>query len=204
LKFRKNEVILWNPFKKRITFCYSYDNLLVVGVRLGRQNLLGFWYNSDFIMTTRFTDNENKTISDSLTGLMWQESYAYFETGSNISWYDAQEYIEKLNQSKLGGYSDWRLPERLEIQSLYEIALPFKSRGKTFILHINPIFEFSYGSCFWTSKTRFSAALGFEFDVGDIHWYPKGSQTGTVRAVRNNWSPQQMIDLAWTNEALRA
>ena len=39
-------------------------------------------------MATRFTDNENKTISDSLTGLMWQESYAYFETGSNISWYE--------------------------------------------------------------------------------------------------------------------
>ena len=154
-------------------------------------------------MESRFTDNDNKTISDALTGLMWQESYAYFETGSNISWYDAQEYIEKLNQHNLGGYSDWRLPDRLEIQSLYETSFPFKSRGKTFILHIDPIFEFSYGSCFWTSKTRFSAALGFEFDVGDIHWYPKGSQTGTVRAVRNNWSPKQMIEPDWTNEAFR-
>ena len=84
-------------------------------------------------METRFRDNEDKTILDSLTGLMWQESYAYLETGNNISWYDAQLYIEKLNQNKLGGYSDWRLPERLEIQSLYEVALPFKSRGKTFI-----------------------------------------------------------------------
>ena len=155
-------------------------------------------------MSARFIDNEDNTISDSLTGLMWQESYAYLETGNNISWYDAQEYIQKLNTQKLGGYGDWRLPERLEIQSLYEVALPFTSRGKTFILHINPIFEFSYGSCFWTSKTRLSAAIGFEFDVGDIHWYPKGSQTGTVRAVRSNWSPKQMIEPVWANEALRA
>ena len=151
-------------------------------------------------MEPRFTDNDNKTISDALTGLMWQESYAYFETGSNISWYDAQEYIEKLNQHKLGGHSDWRLPDRLEIQSLYETSHLFQSRGKTFILHIDPIFEFSYGSCFWTSKTRYSAALGFEFDVGDIHWYPKGSQTGTVRAVRKNWLPKQMIEPDWAGK----
>ncbi len=151
-------------------------------------------------MEQRFIDHDNKTISDSRTGLMWQESYAYVETGNNISWYDAQEYIGKLNREKLGGYEDWRLPDRLEIQSLYEIAKPFQSRGKTFILHIDPIFEFSYGSCFWTCKTRLSAALGFEFDIGDIHWYPKGSLQATVRAVRNTWKPRLMIDLNWAKE----
>ena len=52
-------------------------------------------------MATRFLDNEDKTISDSLTGLMWQESYAYVETGNNISWYGAQGYIEKLNNQKI-------------------------------------------------------------------------------------------------------
>ena len=113
-------------------------------------------------MEQRFIDHGNKTISDARTGLMWQESYAYVETGNNISWYDAQDYISKLNLEKLGDYDDWRLPDRLEIQSLYEIAKPFQSRGKTFILHIDPVFEFSYGSCFWTSTTRLSAALGFE------------------------------------------
>ena len=136
--------------------------------------------------TNRFIDNDNGTISDSFTGLMWQEGYAYRETGNYISWYDASDYIEKLNQQKLGKYYDWRLPNKLEIQSLYEVAYPFLSRGKTFVLHINPIFEFGYGSCFWTSRTKLSAALGFEFDAGDTHWYPQGSMSGTVRAVRLN------------------
>jgi len=136
--------------------------------------------------TNRFIDNDNGTISDSFTGLMWQEGYAYRETGNYISWYDASDYIEKLNQQKLGKYYDWRLPNKLEIQSLYEVAYPFLSRGKTFVLHINPIFEFGYGSCFWTSRTKLSAALGFEFDTGDTHWYPQGSMSGTVRAVRLN------------------
>ena len=44
-------------------------------------------------MEQRFIDHGNKTISDARTGLMWQESYAYVETGNNISWYDAQDYI---------------------------------------------------------------------------------------------------------------
>ena len=113
----------------------------------------------------RFIDNYSGSITDSFTGLMWQEGYAYRETGNYISWYDANNYIEKLNQQKFGGFCDWRLPSKLEIQSIYEIARPFQSRGKTFFLHIDPIFEFSYGSCFWTNRTKLSAALGFEFDI---------------------------------------
>ena len=111
------------------------------------------------------------------------------------------DYIEKLNKQRLGGFSDWRLPSKLEIQSLYEIARPFQSRGKTFILHIDPVFEFSYGSCFWTNRTRLSAALGFEFDVGDTHWYPQGSLSGTVRAVRLDSDSLILIEINWTNRA---
>lgn len=152
-------------------------------------------------METRFTDNSDNTITDTLTGLMWQESYAYIETGNYISWYDANEYIVALNAKELGGYADWRLPDRLEMQSLYEISRPFQSRGRTFILHIDPIFEFSYGSCFWTSKTRLSAALGFEFDTGDMHWYPQGKISGSVRAVRLQSSASLMIQEQWRNQA---
>ena len=147
----------------------------------------------------RFIDNGNGTITDSFTGLMWQEGYAYRETGNYISWYDANDYISKLNQRKLGEFRDWRLPSKLEIQSLYEIAHPFQSRGKDFVLHIDPVFEFSYGSCFWTSRTRLSAALGFEFDAGDTHWYPQGSVSGTVRAVRLKSDPLILIKAQWVD-----
>ena len=49
-------------------------------------------------MESRFIENGNRTIKDAHTGLVWQESYAYVETGNNISWYNAQDYIKKLNQ----------------------------------------------------------------------------------------------------------
>ncbi len=145
----------------------------------------------------RFIENHDGTITDTVTGLMWQENYAYVETGNYITWYEANEYIKKLNGGKLGGHSDWRLPDKLEIQSLYEISHPFESRGRTYFLHIDPVFEFSYGSCFWTSRTKSSAALGFEFDVGDVHWYPQGSVSGSVRAVRNDMNPGTLIDDKW-------
>jgi hypothetical protein len=147
----------------------------------------------------RFIDNDNGSITDSFTGLMWQEGYAYRETGNYISWYDANSYVEKLNQKKFGEFCDWRLPSKLEIQSIYEISHPFQSRGKTFFLHIDPVFEFSYGSCFWTNRTRLSAALGFEFDTGDTHWYPQGSMSGTVRAVRLNSNPLILIQAQWVH-----
>ena len=73
--------------------------------------------NLDGVMGQRFVEDGNRTIKDVHTGLVWQESYAYVETGNNISWYDAQDYISKLNREKLGGYEDWRLPDRLEIQT---------------------------------------------------------------------------------------
>lgn len=140
-------------------------------------------------MTERFVDNEDGTVTDTATGLMWQKSYAYAETGNYCSWYEAHEYIAHLNRIELGGHRDWRLPDRLEMQSLYEIAHEFEARGRTFVLHIDPVFEFGYGSCFWTWRSRYSGALGFEFDVGARHWFPKASASGTVRAVRGNLNP---------------
>jgi len=143
----------------------------------------------------------NGAIEDRATGLVWQESYSYPEKGKYVDWYEANEYIQGLNEKKIGGFDDWRLPTRLELQSLYEIAKPFTSRGKTFYLHLDPIFELSYGSCFWTSETRLSAAMGFEFDCGDRHWYPRGSLSGSVRAVRSDCDLQLMVKSEWAGLA---
>ncbi len=144
-------------------------------------------------MSDRYTDNNDGTLTDQATGLMWQESYAYAETGNYVDWYEAQEYIIRLNANKLGGHADWRLPDKLELQSLYEISFSFESRGRTYVLHIDPVFEFGYGSCFWTWRSRLSGALGFMYDVGEMNWFPKGSVSATIRAVRSNMNPFKLL-----------
>ncbi len=141
----------------------------------------------------RYVDNGDGTLTDSATDLMWQEGYAYAETGNYINWYDAGDYIAELNHKKLGGHADWRLPDKLELQSVYELKHEFTSRGRTYSLHIDPAFEIGYGSCFWTWHTRLSGAMGFAFDVGENLWFPQGSLSATVRAVRLNMNPFKLI-----------
>lgn len=141
----------------------------------------------------RYVDHGDGTLTDSYTDLMWQESYAYAETGNYINWYDAGDYVADLNRRQLGGHTDWRLPIKLELQSVYELRHEFTSRGRTYVLHIDPVFEIGYGSCFWTWHTRLSGAMGFAFDIGENFWLPQGSLSATVRAVRGNMNPFKLI-----------
>ena len=64
----------------------------------------------------RFVDNRNGTITDNETLLMWQKS----GTREMVSWKKAPEYIDRLNNRKFSGYSDWRLPTLEELLTLTE------------------------------------------------------------------------------------
>jgi hypothetical protein len=67
----------------------------------------GTWYTNNFI------DNGDGTITDSDTGLMWEKN----PSPSQRYWDDAINYCENLT---LAGYSDWRLPNRNELQSIVD------------------------------------------------------------------------------------
>ena len=60
-----------------------------------------------------FVDNDDGTISDIATGLMWQQA----DDGQTRNWQDALIYAENLS---LAGYSDWRLPNAKELQSIVD------------------------------------------------------------------------------------
>ena len=61
----------------------------------------------------RFKDNNDGTVSDLATGLMWQKS----DNGQTYNWQEALNYAENL---VLAGYSDWRLPNAKELQSIVD------------------------------------------------------------------------------------
>jgi hypothetical protein len=104
------------------------------GVRAvrGQENVIG---NNDF------QDNNDGTITDNATQLMWSQSDA--EIG--MDWEDALEYAQ---QSELAGYSDWRLPTPKELQTLVEYGKEASPAIDTdyFTLHIDD-------SYVWTSTT---------------------------------------------------
>ncbi|WP_435685536.1 DUF1566 domain-containing protein [Polaribacter sp.] len=78
-----------------------------------------------------FIDNGDGTISDTATGLMWQKS----DNGIGMDWKTSLSYSENL---ELANYSDWRLPNAKELQSIVDYS---RSPQTTNSPAINPIFE---------------------------------------------------------------
>ena len=86
-----------------------------------------------------YTDNNDGTVTDNITGLMWQKT-----DGGEMTFEEATVYIDTLS---LGGYSDWRLPTGFELFGL-------NSYDK-----VNPALNTSYfmvtgAEYWWTSEKR--------------------------------------------------
>ncbi len=57
----------------------------------------------------QYQKNDNNTVTDKVTGLMWQQDYKV------LSFDEAVEYAKGAN---IGGYDDWRIPSIKELYSL--------------------------------------------------------------------------------------
>jgi hypothetical protein len=61
---------------------------------------------------TRFISNDNGTVLDTRTGLMW----AAHDNGDVATWQEAKKYCEQYTG---GVYKDWRMPTIEELKTLY-------------------------------------------------------------------------------------
>lgn len=61
----------------------------------------------------KYVDNGDGTITDMITGLMWQKDYEY------MKWDEAEDHAK---DAKTGGYSDWRVPTIKELYSLIDFT----------------------------------------------------------------------------------
>ncbi len=99
-----------------------------------------------------YTDNGDGTVTDEITGLMWQQ-----DPGDKVTWSDA---VDDADSFDLAGYDDWRLPSAKELQSLVDYS---RAPDVTGSAAIDPVFEctsitneagesdFPY---FWSSTTH--------------------------------------------------
>lgn len=86
-----------------------------------------------------YVDNRDGTVTDSITGLIWQQT-----DGGEMTWERAKVYAEQL---QLGGHQDWRLPTSLELFSLMDHSRNGPAMNVTY-------FPRSEARYWWTDSPR--------------------------------------------------
>ena len=84
-----------------------------------------------------YVDNGDGTVTDSRTGLMWEklsDDGSIHDRDTTYTWTNAlASKVATLNSGTFAGYSDWRLPNRYELESLVNLGV--------FNPSINPAFN---------------------------------------------------------------
>lgn len=121
-----------------------------------------------------FHDNNDGTVTDKVTRLVWQKS----GSKPQLSFDEAHIYILKLNRSRFAGFNDWRLPTVEELASLLENR---KMNGN---LYINCVFSEDKWWC-WSGDRRSEYMPWYvSFDRGKFRWVSTMLSGPCVRAVR--------------------
>jgi len=113
-------------------------------------------------------DNNDGTVTDKATGLMWQKSGSTSSLGNGR----AKEYIKQLNTKRFAGHSDWRMPTVEELASLL-------AKRRTNGVHIAQVFDYKQTRC-WTidpcdtPASHLRGAWIIDFQNGEVSqgsWY---------------------------------
>jgi hypothetical protein len=131
----------------------------------------------------RFVDNDDGTITDTKTGLVWTKKDSWADFGKCFDWNDSRSYVNRL---KTGGHSDWRLPTVDELRTIYESSKSNKDKDGD-IIRIDPIFASGGAYWYWSSEeSGICCARYVVFDGGHVDDCVRdGCGYGGVRAVRN-------------------
>ena len=136
---------------------------------------------------SRLIDNNDGTVTDGATGLMWEKRGSSFLSNRR-----AKKYIEQLNGQRFAGHSDWRMPT---VEELASVLVQNRNNG----VHLDPVFDYKQTRC-WTidrcesqSWSWYNGAWLIDFkngQVDDAYWTrEKGGQyrknpENCVKAVR--------------------
>jgi len=162
------------------TYAYSTDGAWGVNFYYGGRNQVSYKDSAaGYVRAVRggqlqaaYVNNGNGTITDTSTGLMWQQNSA----DHTMSWEQALSYCENLT---LADHTDWRLPTIKELRKLVDYS------------RIRPSINISYfpntfPDVYWTSTPHsyeFLNAWCVGFYFGEEHYLYKPSSL-YVRAVR--------------------
>ena len=142
---------------------------------------------------SRYTNNNDETVTDNITGLMWKQCSEGQSTTSTacdagvVTTYSWQQSLQQAgvvnNSGGFAGFSDWRLPNRNEMASLVERECFTPAINLSFFPNTP---SSTARSVYWTS-TPYRNDAGFQWAVyffdGSVERYIKGLAYA-VRLVR--------------------
>lgn len=125
---------------------------------LVQYNFFDIYKNPQGAFVSDFTDNNDGTVTDRATGLMWQKSGSPGSLDNSA----ARRYIKQLNKQRFANYVDWRMP------TLEELASLLKRTGASGI-YIDSVFDIQQTSC-WSADSSDYPSGGWivSFKKGEV------------------------------------
>ena len=139
----------------------------------------GFVFAGEKARDGRFIAFNNGTVLDTKTNLMWSAK----DNGKDINWGKAKSYCEDYRG---GGYTDWRMPTKDELASLYDEGKAYKCSDCGNNVHLTELIQLTCGFV-WASDSDDFSATGFHFAENMEARPPKGlGDSSRVIPVRSS------------------
>jgi|TARA_B110000438_G_scaffold1597_1_gene1584 hypothetical protein len=132
---------------------------------------------------SRFTDNDDGSILDNETGLVWAKEDSWPVAQDWLNFQESLEFVDEMNKKDYLGFHDWRIPEREEIEKIFMADSTILARSNNEI-HLDPLFAPGGGNASWCLPFDQQAAFYFSYTSGNAQQFDQDYSQGYVRLVR--------------------
>lgn len=120
-----------------------------------------------------FVDNGDGTITDNNSGLMWEKksrdgSIHDYGASNNLTWADAFTFIGTLNSTAFAGYTDWRLPNRRELETLLNLGAKDPPVFPAF--DTNCVASCTVLTCSCTALSKYWSSTSYNLQPASVAW----------------------------------
>jgi len=148
--------------------CYDWENLMDECPSEGED-----FYGQDGNYTINppdLNDNGDGTVTDNLTGLIWEQKTddgGSRDKDNAYTWKDALAYCENLI---LGGHDDWRLPNSKELERLVDLESSSPAIDTSYFPNTNNALYWTSTTCSGCHKMK---AFAIDFSDGELYYANK-------------------------------